>query len=277
MIQPKKKFTFCSNDLVSPDSTYLTTVPEGTNEYCRQYTYYGKQAYTTNTHWNVFTPLTSGLHIALRLAARCANQIVINAAKQVYNVSERRPPAIAHKSRWLVFQGGVFQEFYSGLNSEFFKKQNNAVDNITLLNCSAVVVGRSTWQQDTLFSSVTNPIGDPVSGTWLDVWMDEYESNLRGCASLDYLSGCGNPSIVVGGHVVLGTEPGDVLNGADNVVVMTICTGHRTSGAMKVVQDGRGIDLDVCLLCLSPTVEAGRTVAPNLRIGTAERSLRSHL
>jgi hypothetical protein len=277
----RNKFTFCSNDLVSPDSTYLTTVPELTNECCRQYTYDIKPAYTTNAHWNVFTPLTPGLEAALRLAVRCANQSVINAAKQVFNVTERTPPKQALKSRWLVFQGGLFQRFYpEKLEREFHKEQSNdrppppVTDNImTLLNCSVVFVGRSTWQQSAPFSSVTNAIPSPPSGTWYDWWTDEYGAEeAKGCASQGY-EDCAddNPVVLCGGHVFLGSPPANVQSYADNIFIMPICPLHRTNGVMQVTQDNRGIDLNEYILCAVP--------APILRtgIGTAERSLRSHL
>jgi hypothetical protein len=36
-----KTVTFCSNDLVSSDSMYLTTIPRGSaTQYCHQHTYY---------------------------------------------------------------------------------------------------------------------------------------------------------------------------------------------------------------------------------------------
>ena len=86
--------TFCSNDLVSPDSTCLTTIPTGTNQSCNQHTYPNDNAPCgSNPNWNYCTSLTPGLQQALQQSVRAANQAIINAARaQGFTVIARTPP-----------------------------------------------------------------------------------------------------------------------------------------------------------------------------------------
>lgn len=73
-------FSFCSADLVSPDSTYITTVPAGTNQKCIQHTYLSDTTPCgTNANRPDCTPLTPGLLQLMQQTVRAAHQAIVDA------------------------------------------------------------------------------------------------------------------------------------------------------------------------------------------------------
>jgi len=179
--------TFCSNDLVSPDSTCLTTIPTGTNQSCNQHTYPNDNAPCgSNPNWNYCTSLTPGLQQALQQSVRAANQAIINAARaQGFTVIARTPPPQLTENDYAKLHGGG------------------------------------------LFRERDRQHGDPrIAGlAWLTLWQNQFGPAMA-CTSLNF-QGFGCSASLVGGHVILGQTAQTVPAGSNNVFIVPICGSHN--------------------------------------------------
>jgi hypothetical protein len=219
--------TFCSNDLVSSDSTYLTTVPAGTNQRCNQHTYLSDTAPCgSNPNWTYCTPLTPGLLQAIQQTVRTANQTVINAARaQGYTVIVRTPPpqlsAEEYAKLCIVYHKGQFKELYDPTKSYD--------DDHTLLHLDSVWYGEIYLNGSDYFANVIGSTGDPrISGqSWLGLWQNQF-GPAAACTSLNF-NGFSCGTYLVGGHVVLGQSAQSVPVGSNNVFIVPICAGHNSN------------------------------------------------
>jgi len=237
--------TFCSNDLVSPDSPSLTTFPQGTTQYCHQHTYASDTAPCgLNPNWNYCTNAMPGLQELLRQTICAANTTVINAAiAQGYNVIVRSAmPALApeHAENLAsVYRGGKFLELYDRT------KAYTAED--TILHIESTFYGEIYLNQSDVYANVIGSTGDPkVAGkSWLQLWLAQF-GNVYTCASLNYGGFPCNPQYgLLGGHVILGKTASKVPTGANYVFIMPICSAHNNNDNvyMAPVTTNKGVAL----------------------------------
>jgi hypothetical protein len=234
--------TFCSPDLVDNDSTYLTTVPAGSNQGCNQHTYTSDTAPCgVNPNWNYCTPLTPGLQQELLQSIRTAQQMVIDAAiAQGFTVIVRTPPppmsAADYAGTSLIYQNGVFKEFYD---------PDKAYDaSHTLVHALSVWYGEITLSATDYFANVLGSTTDPkiASLSWIALWRNQFGTPTA-CSSYNY-NGFTCGTTLYGGHVVLGTAAQNVSAGSNKVFIMPICSGHNNvnfTGTMAPVKYNKGI------------------------------------
>jgi hypothetical protein len=233
------------NNLVSSDSTYLTTVPRSTNQSCRQHTYPGDNIPCgSNQNWNYTTPLTPGLQTALQQTVQRANSVIIELARiQGFTVVVRTPPPVLSKEDYenllLVYYKGKFLESYN---------PNKEYDNDhSLLTMESVWYGEIYLQGNESFANVIGSTGDPkIAGkTWIKLWSNQFGAPTT-CSSLNFNGfACSNPMVIVGGHVILGTTAANVPAGSNNVFIMPICCAHNSNNNvhMEPLQYQKGIAL----------------------------------
>jgi hypothetical protein len=116
----RRVVTVCGTAFDSVDSMCLTTVPNGTSEYCRQRAageVFDSDELTADPHWNHHTPLMPGLHDVLGEAVRTVNNRLIEALEkepQLIVQVRKHPPELSpeeHLQFFTVYRDGEFQGF----------------------------------------------------------------------------------------------------------------------------------------------------------------------
>ena len=221
--------TFCSNDLISPDATYLTTIPLDMNQPSVQHTYLSDMAPCgSNPNWNYCTPLTPGLKEALHESVRNANQTVINSVTKLgYTVIVRTPPPPLSpeecKKLSLVYYKGQFKQCYNPEAEEKYDKDH------AIVSINSIWYGEIYLNSSDYFANVIGSTGDPKVGglTWLQLWQRQF-GTATSCTSLRYQGFSCGPGLV-GGHVILGRTAKKLPTGNNNLFIMPICTAHNNN------------------------------------------------
>jgi hypothetical protein len=224
--------TFCSNDLVSKDSMYLTTVLRGTSQSCVQHTYSNdNNSGKTNPNWNYNTPLTPNLQSLLHQTIRDANTVIIDAAEKLdLTVRVRTPPPQINENDFeklsAVYYKGRFMEYY---NPEKIYDNNHSINNIL-----STWGGTVKFAKSDNFANVIGSTGDKkIAGkSWLQLWQMQF-GQAQTCASLDYKKFPCEGGLV-GGHVIIGTKAKKVTYGANDVYIIPICTDHNNNDNVYV-------------------------------------------
>lgn len=235
--------TLCSSDLVSDDATYLTTVPEGSNQFGNQRTYYGDEfPCGTNPNWNYTTPLTPGLEEALQNTVRKANDLIIEKAlEQGLTVIVRTPmpviPADLYEKLSAVYYNGEFVEMYD---------PNKVYGNdYSIFHIDSTWYGEIYLNKNENFANVIGSTHDPkIAGkSWLQLWQSQF-GQAQTCTSL-YYQGFSCSGGLVGGHSVLGTVAKSMPKGSNKVFIMPICTAHNNNDNvyMAAIMYTKGIAL----------------------------------
>jgi hypothetical protein len=219
--------TFCSNDLVSGDSTYVLTVPAGTNQGCRQHTYPNDNIPCgNNPNWNYCTPTTPGLQGALQQTVRSANQAIINAARaQGFTVIVRTPfPTLTveeYTKLMLVYHQGRFLELYN-------PEKTYDADH-TLVHPESVWLGEIYLDNNDTFANVIGSTNDPKinNSSWLGLWQSQF-GTATVCTSLNFNGFTCGPGLL-GGHVILGQTALQIAAGSGGVFIMPICVAHNNN------------------------------------------------
>jgi hypothetical protein len=230
----RRVITVCGTTFDSADSMSLTTVPEGTSEYCRQHATGGGfvgDELTANPHWNYRTPLTPGLQDVLGGVIRTVNNRLIEALEKEPRlvVQVRKPPpelsAEAHHQLLTVYRNGVFQGFHEP--GRVYGPQD------TVLTVESVFGGEVTLNYQETFANVIGSTSDPkIAGlTWIQVWANQFGTYPVVCTSYQ-LNGfpCGNS--LVGGHVIGGTQAKVVPKGSNSVWIFPICVQHNNDDSV---------------------------------------------
>lgn len=232
--------TLCGSDYASTDSTYITLSPKGTQQYLDVYAYgeYKSEKHTSFANDSLLKEI-------LKQTAVKANELIINTAKKQYNVIVRSPqpglPNIIMEDLRAVYRNGVFLELHD--------PENEYETGDKVFSASTVFGGLITLRPDANFANITNAATDPkISGyPWMQLWNHYYgEANV--CASKHYNYGEGTfncSSTIIGGHVILGKQPGVVPQGSNTVFIIPICQRHNKNNDvyMSPVMYNEGIVL----------------------------------
>ena len=249
-----KIITLCSSELVSPDSSYLTTYPVGSNQTCKQHGYaqYAEQG-QTNSHWNYRTPLFPQLEADMQNTVDAINQMIrLRALECGISVTMRTPmPKISaelYQSFCMVFYQGKFLEYYD--KTKVYDKE------YTFKNLDSTWYGQTTFAQYTIFANVIGSSNDPTLPgypSWISLWKSVFVQCLS-CTSQNVAGMPGQPTgaftcspgpMLYGGHVVLGQISTQMPVGSNLVLIMPICPRHNSNNGvyMETITQGGAITL----------------------------------
>ncbi len=233
--EPQRRvITVCGTDFDSVRSMCLTTVPEGSTEYCHQRAAEGgflADDLTANPHWNYLTSLTPGLRDVFKGVVQTVNDRLIEALQKgpQLNVQVRKhPPELPgeeYRKLLTVYRAGQFQGFHAP------GRQYGPEDE--LFSVESVFGGEVTLNYAEAFANVIGSTADPkIAGlTWIMLWTNQFGVYPVTCTS--YLSNgfaCGGT--LVGGHVIGGTQAQVVANGSNSVWILPICHNHNTNNSV---------------------------------------------
>lgn len=255
--------TFCSNDLVSPDAMFVTTVPSGSSQVGHQHTYDGDdQPCGINLDWNYCTPLTPGLQTALQETVRKANDLIIDEARKLdLMVVVRTPLPVLTAEEYEQFSVVYYKDKFL----ELYDPDKVYDDNHTIYGLGSYFDGVATFKKHQNFANVigsTNdprPKGMPGNASWIKLWeATANDPNYPGnkpplkppnpraatCASLNFGPKSGAPAhsqsliacntSIVGGHVILGQDAGTPKKATDKLYIIPICKSHNSKKGDKV-------------------------------------------
>jgi hypothetical protein len=225
----RRVITVNGTDFDSVHAMCLTTVPEGTSEYCRQRGAGGGFSgddLTANPHWNYRTPLTPGLQDVFVGIVRTVNDRLIEALQkepQLIVQVRKHPPELSaeeHQKFLTVYRDGQFQGFHEpgrlyGPRDEVF-------------TIDSVFGGEVTLAFNETFANVIGSTPDPKIGglSWIQLWINQFDKIPVICTSHRFNGfACGN--LFVGGHVIGGTQAKTVPKGSDSVWILPICIQHN--------------------------------------------------
>lgn len=219
--------TLCGSKLVSEDSAFITTVPEGSTEACRQHTYSNDgNACGNNNTWN-YCKHDPALQQALQDTVITANNLIIEEAKKDFTVVELLPipnlPDELLESLNAVYRNGKFLELF---DEEKAYKANDRIFNV-----KSIYNGEITLKSTDNFANVIGSAKDPKvdDDPWIQLWNHHCSARFGKadrCSSLDY-NGFECYGRIVGGHVILGKTAEYVYKGANYVFIMPICQRHN--------------------------------------------------
>lgn len=221
--------TLYSNDYISLDSTCLVTLPKGSNELSKQYTFGRNPFDEYNPLWNHYTPLTIGLEIILKNTIQVANEIIFNSVKDICDVVSKYvpPPAIddsEYENLCMLYKDDVFVGFIDST------KEYD--DTYSLKHFGSQFDKKGTIKQGKEFANVDGSAGDPKinNQSWIKVW-EAYFGNTNTCASYgSYGPGytCGGVYGALGGHCLNGNSVKSPAYGSNNIVfIIPICSNHN--------------------------------------------------
>jgi len=231
-----KTLTLCGNELVDPDSTFLSLEPEGGPDQAR--------IYRTHASAAADDPADAApdLARAFQNTVRSANQAIIDTAiRQGYTVIERTPvPAISNEhaaNLLLVYENGWFKEP--------FDPNKQYGPNARVHTIGSTWNGLITLDADENFANVIGSTDDPkIDGmSWIALWESEYGTATI-CTSYEY-KGFSCTDDLIGGHSILGTKATEVKKGSDKVFIMPICKQHNGDDSvyMAAIKYTKGISL----------------------------------
>eukprot|EP01034_Spumella_vulgaris_P030985 gene30985-38290_t len=248
-----KQLTLCSNNLVSEDSTFLSTFPQAaSSQVAKQYTNNADNSpCKLNANWNYCTPLTPGLHHLFHETVCAANQAIIDAAKSHGNLTVvvRTPPPSDIALQWLVYStNNEFRGFHNPLTNDILLPGEK------LIHINSIWWGETTLSPGEYFSNVIGSTGDPQVGgkSWIQLWAAHFGAYSPWlCSSWQFGGGygsafpCTNDGTLLGGHSILGTTAVKVPAGSNNVFIMPICAKHNSNDSyyMSAIKNVRGVAL----------------------------------
>jgi hypothetical protein len=220
--------TLCAPELVSSDSTFLSTFPAGSERAARHYSH-GKPAERKAGAWTTSRALAPGLADALAAAARDAQQAIIDAAIAAgLNVALRTPvPELTPEELAdlrLVYRRGIFSRSYDPAVP--------LAEDEVVFSIQSVWGGTVTFKAAEAFANVIGSTGDPKIGglSWIALWRNQF-GNPPQCASLSFPAGFSctpaGPKSPLGGHVIVGKVATKVPWGVNYVYIMPICSAHN--------------------------------------------------
>ncbi len=217
-------------DFHSARSMCLTTVPEGTTEYCQQRVASGfvDDELTANPGWNYTTPLTPGLREVFTDVLRTVNSRVIAALQAqpslIVQVRKHAPvfSVEEHQAFLVVYRDGEFQ----GLH----EPGRDYGPGAQVLTIESVFGGEVTLSYGEAFANVIGSTNDPkIAGlTWLQLWARQFGVYPIICTSYQS-NGFACGSQLVGGHVISGTQAKTVAAGSNAVYIFPICIQHNNN------------------------------------------------
>lgn len=228
--EPEQRvITVCGTDFDSARSMCLTTVPEGTTEYCRQRGAGGGflvDDLTANPRWNYVTPLTPGLEDVLEGVVRTVNDRLIEALQKEPQLTvqvRKHPPELSaeeHQKFLTVYRDGQFQGFHEPGREYGPRDEVFTVD--------SVFGGEVTLSYGEAFANVIGSTNDPkIAGlTWIQLWANQFGTYPIICTSYQS-NGFGCGSSLVGGHVISGMQAKTVPKGSNSVWILPICVQHN--------------------------------------------------
>lgn len=235
--------SFCSNELVSTDSTFITTVPKGTNQFCYQPTYDNSNTpHLTNLNWNYRTPLMQGLEEILQKTVQQANLLIIEQAKEEgFTVIVRTPvPKLSpelYEQLTAVYKYGNFVELYDPTKTYD--------SSFNLFHIDSVWYGEIYLNNFDYFANVIGSSHDPkIAGkSWIQLWQAQF-GVANTCTSFNF-NGFACSGNILGGHVILGKSAKVVQAGSNSVFIMPICSAHNNNNGvfMAPLQYKSGIAL----------------------------------
>jgi len=231
--------TFCNAEDYFADSTYLTTVLEGTGEICKEYTHDADRNAFRNLNWNHNSMRYPGLQQALRTTVRAAHAMLMRKAFENGHIVITRSP----NSGASCDEKGDAQVLYR--NDCFVGLYDPSVplgagDHV--VSYKSVLKGTTTLTGN--FANVMGSTSDPK----IALWRSQFPGNPGDltCASQGY-NGFKDGGVMVGGHVLIGKKAGPVTHGANGVVfIIPICTNHNNNDNvfMWPTTNGKAVVLD---------------------------------
>lgn len=241
----RRVITVCGTDFDSARSMCLTTVPEGTSEFCRQRGTRGgflADDLAANPRWNYITHLTPGLRDVFEGIVRTVNDRLIealNAVPQLIVQVRKRPPELSaeeHQKFLTVYRNGLFQ----GLHEP--GRQYGPMDEVFTVD--SVFGGEVTLSNKEAFANVIGSTNDPkIAGlTWIQLWSTHFGFTPVACTSFQF-NGFGCGSYLLGGHVIGGKLAKNVAKGSNSVWILPICTQHNNDDSvyMEALTNWKGI------------------------------------
>jgi hypothetical protein len=234
----------CSNELISDDSPYLTTVPRGTSQFGYQTPFKDiRNPCGNNPHWNYATPLMPGLEEAFRHTLRTANTLILDKAKKErLSVLTRTPfPDVEpelYENLMLVFKKGKFVEHYD--------PSKNYSNKYEIIHAYSQWGGLGELEYGEHFANIDGSSDDPhptgkgyrSGDSWIDFWERNYEK-AQYCATKNFYSGEKNFKCIknpkkppkkglLGGHCLRG-EKAEKGKGSKKVLfIIPICPRHNS-------------------------------------------------
>ena len=212
----------------------LTTVPEGTEEYCHQRAAKGgflSDDLTANPRWNYMTALTPGLSDVFDNVVKTVSDRLIEAlqAQPQLTVQVRKHPPVLpadqHQNFLVVYRGGQFQCLHEP-GREYGPEDD-------LYTLESVFGGEVTLSYGEAFANVIGSTSDPkIAGlSWIQVWANQFGVYPVICTSYQFNGfGCGNT--LYGGHVIGGTKAKVVAKGSNSVWIFPICVQHNNTNSV---------------------------------------------
>lgn len=237
--------TVCGTDFDSMGSMCLTTLPQGTSEYCHQRAAGGGfigDDLTANPHWNYVTPLTPGLQDVFAGIVRTVNNRLILALEkepQLIVQVRKHPPELSpeeHQQFLAVYRNGEFL----GLHEPGREYEPEDL----IVTVESVFGGEVTLNYGEKFANVIGSTNDPkIAGlTWIQLWANQFGTYPTVCTSYQ-LNGFSCGSSLVGGHVIAGTQAKAVAKGSNSVWIFPICVQHNNNDSvyMEALKYAKGI------------------------------------
>jgi len=233
----RRTITVPGTDYDSAGGMCLVTMPENSDETCRQYGAGGgfrADELTSNTHWNYTTPLTPGLRDVFIALVRTASDRVIAQLKErdglIVQVRKHVPelPPELHQQFMTVYRDGVFQGFHEP------GRQYGPGDEV--LTIESVFGGEVTFNYQEAFANVIGSTPDPHIGglSWVQLWANQFNTWPVVCTSYQSFGfNCGNT--FVGGHVVTGTVAKSMPAGSNSVYIFPICHAHNNNDGVYML------------------------------------------
>lgn len=236
--------TVCGTEFDSSRSLCLSTMPEGTDEICRQRLASGgfrDDDLERNPLWNYTTSLTPGLRDVFDDTLRAVNDRLILALERAgLNVQVRmhppRLPAESQSQFMVVYRHGEFRGLHQvgmalGTDDELY-------------TIESVFGGEVTLSYNEAFANVIGSTNDPkIAGlSWIQLWANQYNVYPVICTSYhSHGFGCGNS--LVGGHVIGGTVAKKIAKGSNSVWIFPICIQHNNDDnvSMEALRYLKGI------------------------------------
>lgn len=231
--------TLCSNDLLTEDSTYISTFPEADpSQRAIQHSHgLDVSPCETNSHWNYCTSLTPGIQQLFQQIVKDANQSVIETAKNSdLTVIIRTPfPESSTFPSWLIFRQNEFQGFHDAkVNSATLQPDDK------LVHISSIWYGEIYLKTNDYFANVIGSTNDPKidRSSWINLWQHQFGA-APACSSWNWAGNqafgrtsftCTDPqNYLYGGHVILGTQAKVVQPGSNQVFIIPICAAHNNN------------------------------------------------
>ena len=223
--------TVCAANYVSAETLYLTTYPEGTEEFCHQRAHGHGNVHDDllgNPHWYYLDPLMPGLSGFLRSVATRTIDALIAVLKETdgLSVGVKQPapmlPPEVSRDLMRVYRDGEFVESYD--------PDKEYGSDCSFITVESTFAGTFNFAVNAAFANVRGSTRDPKinNQSWIALWTATFHNaGPQGiCASTTFPAGFACGGNIVGGHIVSGTQWRSPPQGS-TVYIIPICHNHN--------------------------------------------------